>query len=105
MLIREVKGACMTKPQSHELEAQMLRQYGPVIGGTSLYSALGFKSYAAFYRSMKRGEIGVPVFTLPSRRGWFALTSEVAAWLTGRRSENAQANSKQIQSEAQEEGI
>jgi len=67
----------------------MLNQYGPIVGGTDLYAALGFKSYPAFYRSMKRGELGVPVFTLPGRRGWFALTAEVASWLEERRSENS----------------
>lgn len=64
---------------------QMVTHYGPTLGGQDLYAALGFKSYAAFHRSKHRGEIGVRVFTLPGRRGWFALTVEVAEWLAEQR--------------------
>lgn len=63
------------------LTSQLLDQYGPTISGRDLYAALGFKSYAAFHRSKQRGEIGVNVFTIPGRRGWFALTPEIAEWL------------------------
>ncbi len=69
----------LTPTQS--MTGQLLSQYGPTLGGQDLYAALGFKTYAAFHRSKRRGEIGVNVFTLPGRRGWFALTSDVAAWL------------------------
>lgn len=71
------------------LASQMLEQFGPTITGTDLYIALGFKTYAAFYRSLKRREVGVSVFNLPGRRGWFALTSDVATWLTQKRNESS----------------
>ena len=64
------------------LADKLLKQFGPTIGGRDLYAALGFKTYAAFHRSKQRHEIGVNVFTLPGRRGWFALTTDVAAWLS-----------------------
>lgn len=64
-----------------KLEDQLLVRFGPTISGRVLYAALGFKTYAAFYRSKQRGEVGVNVFTLPGRRGWFALTADVAEWL------------------------
>jgi len=67
-----------TKP----LDQQLLDRYGPTLGGKELYLALGFRSYSAFHRSKQLGELGINVFTLPGRRGWFALTTEVAAWLT-----------------------
>lgn len=63
------------------LTDQMLTRYGPTLSGRELYGALGFKSYAAFHRSKQRGEVGVSVFSLPGRRGWFALTTDVATWL------------------------
>lgn len=63
------------------LAGQLLDQYGPALGGQDLYAALGFKTYAAFHRSKQRGEVGVHVFPLPGRRGWFALTMDVAEWL------------------------
>ena len=71
----------MPPASSNELINNLLDRYGPTLGGRDLYAALGFKSYAAFYRSKQRGEVGIDVFTLPGRRGWFAFTTEVAAWL------------------------
>lgn len=68
------------------LEEHLFLRFGPTLGGRDLYAALGFKTYSAFHRGKQRGEIGVHVFTLPGRRGWFALTTDVAAWL------RAQAN-------------
>ena len=65
-----------------DLTGQLLGRYGPLLGGGDLYSALGFKSYAAFHRGKQRGEIRVAIFQLPGRRGWFALTTDVAAWLS-----------------------
>lgn len=60
---------------------RLLKQYGPTLTGTDLYAALGFKTYAAFHRVLSRRELGVRVFKLPGRRGWFASTLEVADWL------------------------
>ncbi len=71
----------MPHPLSGDLVNQLLSRFGPTIGGQDLYSALGFKTYAAFHRSQQRDELGVHVFKLPGRRGWFALTSDVATWL------------------------
>lgn len=75
----------MSKETKQSLIEQMVSRYGPTISGQDLYAALGFKSYAAFHRSKQRGEIGVRVFTLPGRRGWFALTTEIAEWLAAQR--------------------
>lgn len=71
----------MTGTSLKSLAGQLLDRYGPALGGQDLYAALGFKTYAAFHRSKQRGEVGVHVFPLPGRRGWFALTADVAEWL------------------------
>lgn len=63
------------------MEEKLFARYGALMGGTDLYAALGFKSYSAFYRAKEIGELGVNVFQLPGRRGWFALTETVAVWL------------------------
>jgi hypothetical protein len=65
----------------NSLEQKLFSRFGPLIGGGDLYSALGFKSYSAFYRSKELGELGVRVFQISGRRGWFALTEDVANWL------------------------
>jgi len=71
----------MVTDEIKTLEDQLFSRFGPTVGGRDLYAALGFKTYPSFYRSKQRGEIGVHVFTLPGRRGWFALTTDVAVWL------------------------
>lgn len=67
------------------LLTQLQDRYGPVIGGQDLRQALGFPSAAAFRQAALRGTLTVPVFSVPNRRGRFALTQEVAAWLYERR--------------------
>lgn len=64
-----------------QLVADMERQYGPLLGGTALYRALGLPSAAAFRQAAIRGGLPVQVFSIPHRRGRFALTREVASWL------------------------
>ena len=65
----------------HKLVDHMMVRFGPTLGGEDLYAALGFKTYASFHRSKLRGELGIHVFKLQGRKGWFALTDEVADWL------------------------
>jgi hypothetical protein len=69
----------------HELRAQLLERYGPVLGGGELRKVLGFSTAGAFRQATLRGTVPVPTFTVPNRRGRFALTQEVARWLYERR--------------------
>lgn len=72
-----------TPPQ--ESERQLLldleAQHGPLLSGPPLYRALGLPSAAAFRQAASRGQLPVPIFAIPNRRGRFALTRDVAAWL------------------------
>jgi len=77
---------------SSDLKNQLLTRFGPVLGGRDLYAALGFKTYAAFHRSRQRGEIGVNVFSLPGRRGAFALTIAIAEWLESQAAKTTEIN-------------
>ena len=56
-------------------------QHGPLLGGAELVRVLGYRTSAAFRQAHKRGQISVPVFKLPDRRGYYALTHEVAEWI------------------------
>jgi len=68
-------------PIDSTLSGKLIREYGPMIGGRDLYSALGFKSYGAFRLAKERGEIPVEIFKIPKRRDWYALTTDLAQWL------------------------
>lgn len=63
------------------LEASLTRALGPVLGGAQLTRALGYPTQSAFRRALSRGAVPIPVFTIAGRRGRFALTRDVAAWL------------------------
>lgn len=68
-----------------ELRESLLRLHGPLLGGEPLASALGHRSAASLRQARRRGQVGVPLFTVPNRRGWFALTLDIADWLAAMR--------------------
>ena len=73
-------------PPRNELEAtirrDLLERWGPLIHGAALVRALGYPSAAALRQSVGRGSAPEILFRIPGRRGHFALTWEVARWLS-----------------------
>ena len=67
---------------AQELEATLTRELGPLLGGSALTKALGYRTQSAFRQALSAGRLSLPVFEIEGRRGKFALTREVAAWLT-----------------------
>ena len=65
-----------------ELEEQLVRLYGVIIGGAALHHALGFSTASAFKRAFSRGVLTVHTFRIPGRRGRFATARDVAQWVT-----------------------
>jgi hypothetical protein len=63
-----------------EWTSQQMKAYGPMLGGPMLRSFLGFRTQAAFAKARAAGSIGVPTFSIPGRKGVFALTSDVCSW-------------------------
>lgn len=59
----------------------LLKQYGPLMTGETLWNSLGFNNYAAFRQARTAGRLDVDVFSLPKRRGLFAHTKDIAKWL------------------------
>jgi hypothetical protein len=51
--------------------------------------ALGYRNAAAMRQARYRGQITLTLFTLPNRRGHYALTAEVAEWLAKARTQRA----------------
>lgn len=53
----------------------------PLMTSPETAKALGFKTASALTKARQAGRLPVPMFTLPGRRGWFASTESVRAWL------------------------
>lgn len=70
-----------------QLRESLLRLHGPLLGGAPLVAALGHRSTASLRQARRRGQVAVPLFVVPNRRGWFALTQDVADWLAEMRRE------------------
>ncbi|EAR11068.1 hypothetical protein [Reinekea blandensis] len=68
-----------------ELESQLTDRYGPMMSGKDLYKALGYVSDHAFRQGLVRNTVNVPIFSIPHRRGKFALTKDVAVFLAQQR--------------------
>lgn len=66
---------------NNDLSQKTYEQYGPIMGGKDLWKALGYKTFAAFARALDKSTIGVKVFRIEGRRGWFAMTEDVVNWL------------------------
>ena len=63
------------------LEADLLQRYGPLIGQKDLRQVLGYSSLDAVGEALAPGQMPVPVFPIPNRRGKFALAKDVAHWM------------------------
>lgn len=64
-----------------QIEKELYESVGPLLFGEKLYSALGFSSSAAFRQALSRNYISIEIFSLPNRRGKFALSRDVARFL------------------------
>jgi hypothetical protein len=73
------------EPMAAILERELTNQYGPMMTGESLRIALGYPSKEAFRQAFVRKTTPIPVFAIERRRGKFALTKDVAAWLVTQR--------------------
>jgi hypothetical protein len=68
-----------------KLHDDLSRQYGSLLASADLVKVLGYRSPGAFRQAMVRGTVPVPLFTIPHRRGHFALALEVASWMCRQR--------------------
>lgn len=78
-------GAQAIQELASELSQELTAEYGPLLGSDALVKVLGYRSSGAFQQALTRGTIPVPVFRIEHRRGCFALTREVAQWLSRQR--------------------
>ena len=59
----------------------LMREHGPILPAAIAAKVLGFKSTDALRQARHRQKLPVPMFTIEGRRGWFASTAVVAAWI------------------------
>lgn len=64
------------------LEIKYLRSFGAVLSAGQTARILGYKSTAALAKARARGSLPFKMFLLPKRRGWFADTTDVAAFVS-----------------------
>lgn len=70
-----------TRSADPHLESYLLGQHGPLMHGRNLWLALGYVSAQAFRKAVRFGTVPVHTFTIETRRGRFAKTRDVAAWI------------------------
>jgi len=80
---------------AEEITQQLEARFGPLLAGDALFRALGFPTAGAFRQAVARGQVHVPLFEIPNRRGRFALTREVALWLAHCRAASSSAQGNQ----------
>ncbi|MGO0792304.1 hypothetical protein ACTOWA_20775 [Herbaspirillum seropedicae] len=67
------------------LEEELTLRYGPLLSGEALRQVLGYTSSEAFRQALSRKTMPIPVFSIPNRRGKFALAKDAACWLASQR--------------------
>ena len=67
------------------LTAELMREHGPMMTGEALRRALGYPSMDAFRQAVFRRTVPIPVFSIPHRRGKFALVADIARWIAEQR--------------------
>ena len=73
-----------TADKDSELTAlidRLVARHGEMVGEGALAALLGYPTLAAFRQSYKRGRVPVPTFKPKHRRGKYALTRDIAAWM------------------------
>jgi hypothetical protein len=53
----------------------------PVISAAETARLLGYPSAGALAKARQTGRLPIDMFQIPGRRGWFAATASVRAWL------------------------
>lgn len=59
----------------------LLAAYGPIMDAKAMCKVLCYPSAAALLAAKARGRIAFPILELKGRRGYFAATEDIAAYL------------------------
>jgi hypothetical protein len=86
----EVSQPLVASAIARQILDELLPRYGPLVGGPALYRILGYPTSGAFRQALHRRCVPIPVFTIPHRRGGYALTHDIAVWLATLRTTSIQ---------------
>lgn len=67
----------------------------PVLTGAETARVMGYPTTDALYKARQAGRLPIEMFRLPGRRGWFAATPSVKAWLEASFAPSAHRTSKE----------
>jgi hypothetical protein len=65
-----------------KFESELFDRYGPLIGGKDLQKVLGYRNGDTYRQAVFRKTVPIKTFEIDNRRGRFALTTDIANWLT-----------------------
>lgn len=68
-----------------EIEAHLTARYGVMMNSAALSRELAYPSTTAFRVAVARGTVEIPLFSIPNRKGKFALAKDVAHWIAQQR--------------------
>lgn len=63
------------------LSRELLALYGPLLTSAQVAEMLRYRNRDALIQAHKRAALRFALFQVPGRKGMFAKTSEVAAWI------------------------
>lgn len=70
---------------ANDIHAELLQEGGSVLSGESLRRALGYPSVGAMHKAIARKKLILPFFRMPTRRGLFVLSRDVAYFIARQR--------------------
>lgn len=71
---------------AQKLERELMHVYGsPLLTGEKLAEAMGYRSIHALRKHISQQQFPINLFTIPGRKGRFALVRDIAMWLASHR--------------------
>lgn len=67
--------------ESQATDSKLYLPKAPILSSTETARLLGFRTTKALSRARSAGRLPIPMFRVPGRRGWFAATQDIKAWL------------------------
>ncbi len=65
---------------SVDYEQWLIKEYRPLLPGPILCKLLAYNSLGTWRQAVKRKTVPIHIFKIPNRRGYIALTKDVADW-------------------------